>query len=58
MDCRMIGRALLAAFVAAAALPAHAHAAEAYQVSTISALLAGGYDGPTTVASDLQVFTI
>ena len=49
---RMIGRALaliLPLSLLAAAAPAPARAAEAYQVSTISALLAGGYDGTTTV---------
>jgi acetolactate decarboxylase len=49
---RMIWRALLAALLAAWALPAPA--GEAYQISTISALLAGGYDGPTTVADMLR----
>lgn len=44
---RMIGRWLAFVLFAGAVLPACA--AEAYQVSTISALLAGGYDGETTV---------
>ena len=49
----MIRRALaLAALVAAPALPACA--AEAYQVATISSLLAGGYDGDTTVGELLR----
>lgn len=49
---RMIPRALaLALFVAAVQ---SAGAAEAYQVSTISALLAGGYDGTTTTAELLR----
>jgi acetolactate decarboxylase len=49
---RMIGRALALLLLAAAAPPARA--AEAYQVSTISALLAGGYDGTTTVGELLR----
>jgi acetolactate decarboxylase len=49
---RMIWRALALVLLAAAALPARA--AEAYQVSTISALLAGGYDGQTTVGELLR----
>src|SRR5262245_7498232 len=44
---RMIWRALALVLFAAAAQ--EARAAEAYQVSTISALIAGGYDGDTTV---------
>jgi acetolactate decarboxylase len=48
----MLWRALALAVFAAAALPAHA--AEAYQISTISSLLAGGYDGDTTVAELLR----
>jgi acetolactate decarboxylase len=48
----MIWRALALAIFAAGALPAHA--AEVYQVSTISSLLAGGYDGDTTVAELLR----
>src|SRR5262245_37665759 len=48
----MIWRALALAVFAAGALPAHA--AEVYQVSTISSLLAGGYDGDTTVAELLR----
>ena len=46
------GRALALAVFAAAALPAHAD--EVYQISTISSLLAGGYDGDTTVAELLR----
>jgi acetolactate decarboxylase len=42
----------LALAVFAAALPAHA--GEVYQISTISSLLAGGYDGDTTVAELLR----
>src|SRR5262245_19877115 len=49
---RMIWRALTLVLVAAAAQAARA--AEAYQVSTISALLAGGYDGDTTVGELLR----
>ena len=45
-------RALALAVFAAAALPAHA--GEVYQISTISSLLAGGYDGDTTVAELLR----
>jgi len=45
-------RALALALFAAAALPAHA--GEIYQISTISSLLAGGYDGDTTVAELLR----
>src|SRR5262245_66132308 len=45
----IIWRALALAVFAAAALPAHA--AEVYQISTISSLLAGGYDGDTTGAA-------
>lgn len=41
----------LVAFVAAAP---PARAAEAYQVATISSLLAGGYDGDTTVGEMLR----
>lgn len=48
----MIWRALALAVFAAGAAPAHA--AEVYQVSTISSLLAGGYDGDTTVAELLR----
>jgi acetolactate decarboxylase len=40
---RMLWRVLALALFAVPGLPAHA--AEAYQVSTISSLLAGGYDG-------------
>ena len=42
---RMLWRMLALAVLAAGAVPAHA--AEAYQVFTISGLLAGGYDGDT-----------
>lgn len=45
-------RALALAVFAAAALPAHA--GEVYQISTISSLLAGDYDGDTTVAELLR----
>ena len=45
-------RTLALALFAAAALPAHA--GEIYQISTISSLLAGGYDGDTTVAELLR----
>jgi len=48
----MIWRALALAVFAAGAPPAHA--AEVYQVSTISCLLAGGYDGDTTVGHLLR----
>jgi acetolactate decarboxylase len=48
----MISRMLAGVAFAAAALPAHA--AEAYQVATISSLLAGGYDGDTTVGELLR----
>ena len=48
----MIWRALALAVFAAGA--PSAHAAEVYQVSTISSLLAGGYDGDTTVAELLR----
>src|SRR5215471_11866523 len=48
----MIWRALALAIFAAGVLPAHA--AEVYQISTISSLLAGGYDGDTTVAELLR----
>lgn len=48
----MIWRALALAVFAAGAPPAHA--AEVYQVSTISSLLAGGYDGDTSVAELLR----
>jgi acetolactate decarboxylase len=48
---RVLWRALALAVFAASGLPAHA--AEAYQVSTISSLLAGGYDGTTTVGQML-----
>src|SRR5262245_58131258 len=49
----MVWRALALAVFAAGAPPAHA--AEVYQVSTISSLLAGGYDGDTTVYSASRV---
>jgi acetolactate decarboxylase len=48
----MSWRALALAVFAAGAPPAHA--AEVYQVSTISSLLAGGYDGGTSVAELLR----
>ena len=48
----MISFMLAGVAFAAAALPAHA--AEAYQVATISSLLAGGYDGDTTVGELLR----
>src|SRR5262247_4928572 len=48
----MIWRALALAVFAAGAPPAHA--TEVYQVSTISSLLAGGYDGDTTVGELLR----
>jgi hypothetical protein len=43
----MMWRVLALALVAAGAVPVHA--TDVYQVSTISSLLAGGYDGETTV---------
>ena len=49
---RMIWRAFALALFAAAAAPAFA--AEAYQYSTISALVAGGYDGEMTVGQLLR----
>jgi acetolactate decarboxylase len=49
---RMIWRAFALALLAAAAAPACA--AEAYQYSTISALVAGGYDGDMTVGQLLR----
>ena len=48
----MLWRALVLAVFAAPGLPAGA--AEAYQVSTISSLLAGGYDGATTIGEMLR----
>jgi hypothetical protein len=48
----MVWRALALVALAAAALPARA--AEAYQIATISSLLAGGYDGDTTVGEMLR----
>jgi acetolactate decarboxylase len=48
----MISRMLAGIAFGAAALPAHA--AEAYQVATISSLVAGGYDGDTTVGELLR----
>jgi acetolactate decarboxylase len=48
----MLARALALVLLVAAAAPAPA--AEAYQVSTISALLAGAYDGPTTIGELLR----
>lgn len=51
----MSRRALAAVFVLiVAAAPAPAQAAEVYQVSTISSLLAGGYDGTVTVGELLR----
>ena len=52
MARRMLWRALALVVLSAAAAPARA--AEAYQVSTISALIAGGYDGATTVGELLR----
>ena len=49
---RMFWRVLLLAVCAAPGTPAPA--AEAYQVSTISSLLAGGYDGATTIGEMLR----
>ena len=49
---RMFWRVLLLAVCAAPGTSAHA--AEAYQVSTISSLLAGGYDGATTIGEMLR----
>ena len=49
---RMLWRVLALALFAVPGLPAHA--AEAYQVSTISSLLAGGYDGTITVGEILR----
>ena len=49
---RMLWRMLALAVLAAGAVPARA--AEVYQVSTISSLLAGGYDGDTTVGEMLR----
>jgi acetolactate decarboxylase len=48
----MIWRVLALVVLAAAALPARA--AEAYQIATISSLIAGGYDGDTTVGEMLR----
>ena len=48
----MMWRALALLLFAAAAPPAPA--AEVYQISTISRLLGGGYDGDTTVGELLQ----
>jgi alpha-acetolactate decarboxylase len=48
----MVWRVLALALVAASALPVHA--TDVYQVSTISTLLAGGYDGDTTVGELLR----
>jgi acetolactate decarboxylase len=48
----MTWRVLVLIAVAATALPAHA--AEAYQVGTISGLIAGGYDGDTTMGELLR----
>ena len=49
---RMSWHVLLLAVFAAPGTPARA--AEAYQVSTISSLLAGGYDGATTIGEMLR----
>jgi acetolactate decarboxylase len=49
---RMIWHAFALALFAVTAVPAYA--AEAYQYSTISALLAGGYDGEMTVGQLLR----
>jgi acetolactate decarboxylase len=48
----MVWRVLALVVFAAAAAPLHA--TEVYQVSTISSLLAGGYDGDTTVGDLLR----
>jgi acetolactate decarboxylase len=48
----LMGRAL--AFLLFAAAAPHAPAAEVYQISTISSLLAGGYDGDATVGELLR----
>ena len=48
----LMGRALALLLFAAAAPPAPA--AEVYQISTISSLLAGGYDGDATVGELLR----
>jgi acetolactate decarboxylase len=48
----MIWRMFALVALAAAALPARA--AEAYQIATISSLVAGGYDGDTTVGEMLR----
>src|ERR1700674_4114172 len=48
----MVFRALAPILLVAAAVPAHA--AEAFQIATISSLLAGGYDGDTTVGEMLR----
>src|SRR4029077_9771535 len=49
---RMFWHVLLLAVFAAPGTPGRA--AEAYQVSTISSLLAGGYDGATTIGEMLR----
>ena len=49
---RMFWHVLLLAVCVAPGTPARA--AEAYQVSTISSLLAGGYDGATTIGEMLR----
>jgi acetolactate decarboxylase len=49
---RMLWRGFLLAVCVAPGTPARA--AEAYQVSTISSLLAGGYDGATTIGEILR----
>ncbi|HEX2352979.1 MAG TPA: acetolactate decarboxylase [Xanthobacteraceae bacterium] len=48
----MMWRVLALALVATGAVPVHA--TDVYQVSTISSLLAGGYDGDTTVGELLR----
>jgi acetolactate decarboxylase len=52
MVCLMVWRVLALVLFVAIAVPARA--AEAYQVGTISSLLAGGYDGNTTVEKLLR----
>ena len=49
----MVWRVLALVVFAAAAAPLHA--TEVYQISTISSLLAGGYDGDTTVGELLRL---
>ena len=52
MNRLMVWRTVVLAVFAAGALPGPA--AEVYQISTISSLLAGGYDGDTSVAELLR----